>query len=288
MLSILAHAGQPVQPHDVWGAWNLDPLLIAGIAGAGFLYRLGSSRTERPPPRWRQRSFVFGLVVVAVAVISPIDALGESLASAHMVQHLLLMLVAAPLLVLGLPTETIIRGASYPTRKKLGRARRRARLTPARIRGMSHPVVIWLLFAGVLWFWHLPGPYVAALENEIVHIIEHTTFLAAAFALWRMVLVAHDRSGGFAFLAVFTAGFQSTILAALLTFTTSPWYPPYAKTAPAFGMSALEDQQLAGVIMWVPGGLLYLTVGLALFALWVKGSARSRVPLHPGRGYPSR
>ena len=287
MLSILAHAGQPVQPHDVWGAWNLDPLLVVGIAVTGVLYRLGTSRAERPPPRWRQRSFAIGLVAVAVAVISPIDALGEALASAHMVQHLLLMMVAAPLLVLGVPTETVMRGTSYAVRKNLGRARRRIGLTPARVRGISHPVVVWLLFAGVLWLWHLPGPYVAALESEILHIIEHATFLAAGFMFWRMVLVAHERSGGFALLAVFTAGFQSTILAALLTFSLSPWYAPYSSTAPAFGMSALADQQLAGVIMWVPGGLLYLAAGLTLFALWVRGSAPARVLLDSDRGYPS-
>ena len=114
------------------------------------------------------------------------------------------------------------------------------------------------------------------------------TFLAASFAFWRMVLVTYERSGGFALLSVFTAGFQSTILAALLTFATSPWYSPYAITAPAFGMSALADQQLAGVIMWVPGGLLYLGIGLTLFALWVKGSEPSQVPLDSHRGYPSR
>lgn len=287
MLSILAHADQPVQPHDVWGAWNLDPLLIAAIAGAGILYRLGSSRAESPPAKWRRRSFMVGLLAVALALVSPIDALGEALASAHMVQHLLLILVAAPLLAVGRPAETILRSASYTTRKNLGRARRHAGLTPARVKGMSHPIVVWLSFAGVLWLWHLPGPYVAALENEILHIAEHVTFLAAAFAFWRMVLVTHQRSGGFALLAVFTAGFQSTILAALLTFTASPWYPTYAGTAPAFGMSAIEDQQLAGVIMWVPGGLLYVAVGLTLFALWVRDSTSPRVPLDPYRGYPS-
>ena len=283
MLRVLAHAGQPLQPHDVWTAWNLDPLFIVGVTGAWVVYALMSSRGEGAPPKWQKRSFYIGLLVVAVAVISPIDALGESLASAHMVQHLLLMLVAAPLVVLGRPMETVMRGASYDTRKRIGRARRRIGLTPLRTRAISHPLTIWLVFAGGLWLWHLPGPYVAALESEVLHIAEHTTFLAVGFAFWHMALITFDRSRGLAVLAVFTAGFQSTILAALLTFTRSPWYPPYASSAPPFGMTALEDQQLAGVIMWVPGGLLYLAAGLTLFALWV-GDNREPQVLRAGYG----
>lgn len=279
----LAHPGQPPAPHDAWLAWDLDPWILIGVVAAWVLYRRGSRPSEEMS---RQRSVFFGggLLAVLIAVASPLDAIGTALASAHMIQHLLLMLVAAPLLVLGRPGETMLRGAPYSVRKGFGRTRRFLGLTPSRVRTLAHPLVIWLAYAAVLWLWHLPGPYGAALESDLIHSVEHVSFLAVAVLFWSLTLVGLEASRGLAVLGVFTAALQSTILAALLTFATTPWYSAYLGTTTAWGISALDDQQIAGVIMWVPGGLLYLAAALTLFAFWVRDSEPEAQLLHRRSG----
>lgn len=279
----LAHAGQPPAPHDAWAVWNLDPLILLGVVVAWVLYR----RASRPSDETSRRRSVFfgaGLIAILGAVVSPIDPVGEALASAHMIQHLLLMLIAAPLLVLGRPGKTMLRGAPHTFRKRFGRARRAVGLTPSRTRSLAHPLVIWLAYASVLWLWHLPALYGAALESDLIHSAEHLSFLAAAVLFWNLTLISLEASRGLAVLGVFTAAFQSTILAALLTFATTPWYPAYLGTTAPWGISALDDQQIAGVIMWVPGGLLYLGIGLTLFASWIRDSDREPQLLRPGSG----
>ena len=123
------------------------------------------------------------------------------------------------------------------------------------------------------------------MESELVHVVEHGSFVAVSLLLWHSVLVGLAAARGVAVLVVFTAAFQSTVLSALFTFANSPWYETYLSTAEAWGLRALDDQRLAGVIMWVPGGLLYLAVGLTLFAMWIHdpeldGSASTRANNH--------
>ena len=127
-----------------------------------------------------------------------------------------------------------------------------------------------MVFAVTLWTWHAAGPYDLALRNDLVHRLEHAMFLAAAVASWWAILAAVQRRGGpvgTAVLVLFALSVQGSVLGALLTFASAPWYPSYGDRAAAWGLSALEDQQLAGAIMWVPGGLGYLVAGLAAVAL---------------------
>lgn len=269
---ILAHAGEPLAPHDLWSAWSFDPVVIAAVAVTWWLYGRGIRSAGHRAVTRRSR-LTWGLVVAAIAVLSPIDAMGSVLASAHMVQHLLLMMVAAPVLAWAHPGEALLLGFPRGFRKRLGGWRRRLRLTPAITRRISHPGLVWLLFAAGLWFWHLPGPYQAAVDNELVHAMEHSTFIAVALFFWATIINTPARMQGLAVLGVFAAALQGTVLAAILTFARSPLYSSYEATAPIWGLTPLEDQQLAGVIMWVPGGLIYLVVGLALFASWIAASA---------------
>lgn len=278
---ILAHAGRPPEPHDVWSAWNLDPLLLLGFALVAGVYRRGSA------PFGTRRAWFFGgaLVALGVALLSPLDALSAALASAHMVQHVLLVLVAAPLLALSAPSSALLRGAPLGVRQATGRWRRRLGLTSRHFRGLRHPVAVFGLHVATLWFWHAAGPYDAALSDPVVHVAEHVTFLGTGVLFWRVVVGARGAgrvSAGLGVLLVFGMGMQSVFLSLLLTFARDGWYAGYRSTTMAWGLTPLADQQLAGVVMWVPAGVVYVAAALALLVSWIKSTEGDDVSPHPG------
>jgi putative membrane protein len=273
---ILAHPGQPPAPHDLWVAWNLDPVLVAGVLLAAWAYRRGqTSGPKRQVDTWRTRCFAGALVALGVALLSPLDALSSALASAHMVQHLLLLLAAAPLLALSAPSSAILRGSPLALRRASGRWRRRLRLTHGNLGVLRHPAAVWLLSVGVVWFWHAAAPYDAALDSEPLHILEHASFLVTAVLFWHVVVGvrgAARASNGLGILLVFAMAMQSVFLSVLLTFARTPWYSSYATTTAPWGLDPLADQQLAGVIMWIPAGGIYLAVALALLVSWIRAT----------------
>lgn len=265
LIGLHPHAGEPIAPHDLWFAWNLDPWLLLFLAALVWLYRRGRRR-----PDW----WWFGLAVAAlvVALVSPLEAMSAALASAHMAQHLLLILVVAPALVHSGAGEGVLAGLPSSMRKKLGSGRRTIGLTPARIRRLAPPGWIWLLHAGTLLFWHASGPYELALASAPVHYLEHTTFLVSALWFWQLVFSVRHRTfdwPGVGILMVFGLALQSVFLALLMTFATLPWYPSYAQTTAPWGITHLADQHLAGVIMWVPAGFAYTGIGLIQLFRWL-------------------
>jgi cytochrome c oxidase assembly factor CtaG len=282
---LLAHAGQPPAPHDIWGAWNLDPMLLLGLVAVVLVHRRGHAEGRRGT------YFLAGLSAVAAALVTPLDALSSALASAHMVQHILLVLVAAPLLALSAPSGALLRGSPRLVRRGLARWRRQLGLDRSRLRFLREPVTVAVLHAATLWFWHAAVPYDAALRSHPLHVIEHASFLATGVLFWRVVVgsrAAGRVSNGFAVLLVFAMAMQGVVLSMLLTFAPTPWYAGYANTTRVWHLEPLEDQQLAGAIMWVPAGLIYLGVALALFASWLNGTEpapvtpAARVPPMPG------
>ncbi|MGH9226571.1 MAG: cytochrome c oxidase assembly protein [Acidimicrobiales bacterium] len=281
---MLAHTGRPLARHDLWTAWNTDVLLLGGLVLAAWAYRRGVRSRCRPPGRadaWRDRCFAAAMVVLGVALVSPLDALSGALASAHMVQHVLLVVVAAPLLALSAPFPTLLRGSPAVVRDASVRWRRRFRLTRANLRPLRNPVTVWLVHVGTLWFWHASVPYDAAVERHAVHVVEHASFLVTGVLFWRVVIGARraDRvSRGLGVLMVFAMGLQSVFLSALVTFARSPWYSAYAGSTEAWGLEPLADQQLAGVIMWIPAGLVYVGAGLGLLVAWIRASERQEQP----------
>jgi putative membrane protein len=275
---ILAHPGQPPAPHDLWGAWNLDPVLLGGLLLAAWAFWRGqTSGPRRPVDSWRARCFSGALVALGLALLSPLDALSGSLASAHMVQHLLLLLVAAPLLALSAPSSAILRGSPLALRRASGRWRRRLGLTHGNLGVLRHPAAVWLLSVGVVWFWHAAAPYDATLDNQLLHVLEHASFLVTAVLFWQVVVGVRGAarvSGGLGVLLVFAMAMQSVFLSVLLTFARTPWYSGYAATTAPWGLDPLTDQRLAGVIMWIPAGVIYLVVALALLVTWIRATER--------------
>jgi cytochrome c oxidase assembly factor CtaG len=283
LIPVLAHPGQPPAPHDLWSAWNLHPVLLGGFLLAGWAYRRGrTGGPRRPVDTWRARCFTAALVALVLALVSPLDALSSALASAHMVQHLLLLLVAAPLLALSAPSSAILRGSPLALRRASGRWRRRLGLTHGNLGVLRHPAAVWLLAVGVVWFWHAAAPYDATLDNELLHVLEHASFLATAVLFWQVVVGVRGAarvSGGLGVLLVFTMAMQSVFLSVLLTFARTPWYSGYAATTAPWGLDPLTDQRLAGVIMWIPAGGIYLVVALALLVTWIRATEREDVAL---------
>ena len=225
----------------------------------------------------RIASLAAGLVVVAAALCPPMHRLAEALLTAHMIQHLALVLVAAPLLAAGRPATAIVRALPFTTRRRVARILVRV---PARRRigaALRHPGFVWGGHVSVLWMWHMPWLYDRALDSAALHAAEHASFVASAVAFWGVLVRPHDRrrlgvGGGLVYL--FTAAIQSTLLGALLTLADRPWYAAHAGSAERVGgLSPLEDQHVAGLIMWIPASLVYLAAILALVASWVVAPA---------------
>jgi cytochrome c oxidase assembly factor CtaG len=148
-------------------------------------------------------------------------------------------------------------------------------LSRRNLRPLRHPAAVWLLHVSTLWFWHAAVPYDAAVEHHLLHVAEHASFLGTGVLFWRVVAGARDAdrvSYGFGVLLLFATAMQSVFLSALLTFARSPWYSVYAATTAPWGLDPLADQQLAGVIMWIPAGLVYVVAALALLAAWIRST----------------
>jgi putative membrane protein len=223
---------------------------------------------RRARDRRRAALFVAGLGAVAAALAPPLDAASGRRFSAHMTQHLLLMLAAAPLLVAARPGALLFESLPVPTRARLGRTLHRSGWRIVR-RLATNPVVVLTISVGGFWAWHMPRLYEAALSNAAVHVLEHGTFLAGSFLFWSVVLDPGPKRRlglGATCVFVFAAMLTNIWLAAGLTFATTPIYAAYqGPAAGAAAASALADQQLAGVIMWVPADIIYFVTLLALF-----------------------
>ncbi|MBA2556395.1 MAG: cytochrome c oxidase assembly protein, partial [Chloroflexi bacterium] len=184
----IAHVGRPPAPHDLWSAWNPDPLVVGSLLVAMWLYQRGRTPGRRPSDVLRARCFWAAMAAVAVALVSPVDRMSTALASAHMVQHVLLVLVAAPLLALSAPASTLLRGSPLVVRQSPGVLRRRLARGASTAALLRQPGAVWLAHVATLWFWHAAVPYDAALASGLIHAVEHGTFLLTGVLFWRTVV----------------------------------------------------------------------------------------------------
>jgi cytochrome c oxidase assembly factor CtaG len=208
-----------------------------------------------------------------LALESPIHELGERLFWVHMTQHEILMLVCAPLLVLGQPLVVLLSALPRSIRNLCARILH-ARIVRAAGNLISRPLVAWCLSAAALWVWHAPSLFDATLHSDWIHALQHLSFLLTAILFWWSLLESRRRAVdyGASILFVFTTAVHTSLLGVLLTFSSKPWYPSYALTAPKLGYSPLEDQQIGGLIMWVPAGVLLTVIALLMVPAWLRSS----------------
>jgi putative membrane protein len=261
--------------HALWSTWSWQPL--PDIAVVALFYSVGLARLwrkrggERAVGRRHAAASFGGLLAVTAALVSPIHHAGDQLLSAHMLQHLVLILVAAPLLALGRPQLPFLLALPRSWRRALHAIGARPPVRATR-RMLTSPAAIWVVGVAVLWSWHVPLLYDAAVRSQGLHTLEHLSFLVTAFMFWWVVLrpTGEGLSPGRDVLYVFTAGLAGSALGALFAFATSPIYPAYIPRALALGVSPLSDQQLAGLIMWIPAGVVYLAFASWLFVRWLR------------------
>lgn len=277
--SIEASTVLPFTADTLWQAWNWDIPVIIALMFSLWLYnrgliilwrRLGFGRGVT---YWQVGAFIGALLVIAAALISPLEALSHVLFSAHMAQHMLLIIVVAPLLAVSGFQNAFLAALPRTWQSGLGRRWRNSRWLHSLWHFMTRPVATWIIGISVIWLWHLPTLYQLALQNDAVHSAEHLLFLFASMLFWWTLLKPAQQkyiSYGAHVIYLFLATLQGTALGALFIFSSVPWYQAYVSTAPLWKFTALQDQQLAGIIMWLPAGLLYLAADLLFFIYWLK------------------
>lgn len=262
-----------------WQAWHFDSLvvfnlvLLAAVYARGLTRIWGRSGVGQGVSRGQVAAFAAGLLAVLVALMSPLDTLSDDLSWVHMTQHMVLMTIAAPLMVLGapglvslwaLPRRWRSTAAWWPRRTAAGRSLSKA---------SWNPFLAWGLHAAVLWGWHLPVFYELALHDPLVHDIEHLSFFLAACLFWRVVVDSRSHlrlNAGLGVLYLFTTSLHATMLGVFMALSPTPWYAVYVGRTELWRLSPLEDQQLAGLIMWMPACMVYAIAAAILFAVWLQ------------------
>jgi cytochrome c oxidase assembly factor CtaG len=278
----LAHGPVPDQPPDPVGlalGWSFEPLptLAIAIATGWWIWavrNVDAAHPANPVPRRRSLAFGLGMLALAVALLSGIDAYDTTLFSIHMVQHVLLMLIAAPLIALSAPITLLLRVSAPETRKRWILPVLHSRV----VRVLAFPVVTWIIFATVMWGSHFSALFDAALEDPLLHVVEHGIYLGAAFLFW-WPAVALDPAPWrmphpVRMLYLFLQMPQNTFLAVVILGASAPLYEHYATLVRAWGPTPLADQQLAAGIMWIVGDLVFMVAILGVLVGWMRAEAR--------------
>jgi putative membrane protein len=279
---VAAHGALPDGPPTVAGlvlGWTFEPTVVLPLAAVAVAWvwivrRIDRAHPANPVPRRRTVAFLGGLVAIAVALLSGIESYDTTLFSIHMVQHLLLTLVAAPLIALGAPITTFLRASSPGVRRRILLPILHSRV----MRVLSFPVVAWVVFAGVMWGTHFSPLFDASLEDPLVHDLEHGLYLAAGLLFWWPAIgldpspwrMPHPVRAMYVFLQMP----QNTFLAVTILNSSVVLYQHYATLARPWGPTVLEDQQTAGALMWIIGDILFLAGLAAILAGWMRHEQR--------------
>jgi cytochrome c oxidase assembly factor CtaG len=263
--------------------WTADAWIMVPLYGTAFLYLIGTTRLWRHAGHgrgvhhWQAACFWSGWTILALALLSPLHWLGERLFVAHMVEHELLMVVAAPLLAIARPTGAMLWALPQFGRRVVGSWTQSSVLAvPWRLLRLSLAATV--LHAVALWVWHMPQLYNAVLTNLTMHRLQHASFFFTALLFWWSLFYgpARARGYGIAVACLFFTSLQCAVLGIFLTLARQPWYPAQENFTSYLGLTPLEDQQLAGLVMWVPPGFVYLCFALYFAAQWI--SCASKAP----------
>jgi putative membrane protein len=298
-LAPLTAAASTLLPSRVWAheqslrtltdVWTWNPWLWLTAAVSFGLYFRGEARLRQRRMRGPQdelaqsgrdrlehAAFVFAWLSIVLALVSPLDRFSDVLFSAHMAQHEMLMVVAAPLFALSRPLHRYLWALPPRARRDVAIMLQRPAVRTS-LHAISAPASAVALHALVRWLWHLPSLFEAALDNEWVHGVQHASFFFTALLFWWTLV--HGRYGrlgyGVSVVFVFATALHTGALGVLISIARTPWYPRYQQRAEAYGQNALSDQQLAGLLMWIGAGFILTLLGLALFAAWL-GEAERR------------
>lgn len=237
------------------------------------MYARGA-RVSRRWPSWRTLAFLAGLFVLLAALATQLEDYAYELFSVHMLQHMLLTIVAAPLLLLGAPLTPLLRGLPRIVRRRVAPV---ARSQPLRavLHAVRSPLVAGVLYVGGLYYWHIPRVYDAAVEDPLLHSVEHAWFLATALLFWSVVIDPAPFRSPLPYAArivylLLAGAAQNTILGGVLAFSSRVFYPHYATNALEYGLDPLTDQRVGGAIMWVPGDMIFLVAASFAFFRWLQ------------------
>jgi putative membrane protein len=272
-LVIAGHAATPAfahNGHEHGSAWTLDPVLLVPLGLALLVYVIGwrrlSQRASEPP---RAGLFLSGWAVLTLSLVSPLHEAGERSFTMHMIEHELIMLVATLLLALSSSGGVLAWGLPRPLRQSLAGSWK----SPLQFvwRRLTEPVTATAVQAIVMWGWHAPVLFDRALESSGWHIAQHTCFFVSSLLFWRAMLNPRRGSFGASAACLFVTSLVGGALGALMSFSSSPWYADYAAMGmTGIGLDPTDDQRLAGLIMWIPGGLVHGAAALAMFYKWLK------------------
>ena len=275
-----AHDGVHGNASDWWTAWNLEPEVLAPAALAGFFYLRGLDRwreRSRSHPWWRTAFYFAGLAVLVLALESPVDYLGEHHLTFHMLQHELLLMVAAPLILLGAPTTPMLLGLPSVVRMRVIRPVAKSGAGRRLYRLLTHPLVAVGLLTVMLAAWHLaPGWYDAALEGALLHDVQHLSYAVAGMLFWWNVIDPMPLRAVMGYplrmLYLLIGGTPKHFVAAAITLASEPLYDAYVEVEPVFALSPLDDQAIGGLIMWFGSQLLHVLAIGVVFAVWAAAS----------------
>jgi putative membrane protein len=275
-------------------SWDLRLEVILVLVGFGALYAQGWRRLRalrgkaggaagsegeatcgRIATGARLAAYLGGLLILGLALMSPIDVLGGQFFFMHMIQHLLLVMIVPPLLWLGSPLPFAMWGLPARARRQVGDLLRRRSRFRRRLRALTPPGITWMLFVAALLGWHDPGAYQAALRDDLIHDLEHLSFfLPAMLFWWHVTYIAphvHKRLSRGARVAYVLSAVPPTMAAGVaIAFSGQPIYPYYTAVPRLWGMTVLQDQILGGIIMWIPGSMMYILAALVLISRWLQ------------------
>jgi putative membrane protein len=278
-------------------AWRPEIMLTLGLAAALHLAgrrRLKQRGSTRLVSAWRSLAYLTGLAVLWVALMSPIDVLSGQYFYMHMIQHLMLVMIAPPLLLIGDPMPIMLWGMPSALRLEVGRWLKPDAGFRRVLRSLTTPGLVWLYTVVALVAWHEPIAYNATLESELIHDLEHLTFFGAAMLFWWHVIGAaphlHRRlSRGVRIGYVLSVVPATALTGIAISFSSKPIYRHYM-TVPRLGkMTVLQDQMLGGVLMWIPGSMMYIIAALVLIARLIQAEDRRvQAPAEAGTRAPSQ